>query len=620
MKLLLDEQGYTQKPQGIEAGKISNRIANCEVDITLDELATEIVKGKSFLPATLKSIDGIKKRRKEHWLSQQVIALDIDDGLSLDEALFNTFIKDNAAFIYTSFSHSPSKHKFRIVFALDKPVTHYEHFERIWSYLFTHLPYADSACRDGVRLFYGGREVHTINMSNRVPVDSVLSKKGFWSDTELISNMSAQNPPSVHTIESPKKQLSVISNHQYANNVDDIRERNIDALRFNLQPLKVDLYNMNEVHDYLKRQDLREFLGINTSSGFCDIFHDELNPSASIFMSSQGSEHYLYKCHSESYPFCGTIIQIVERLLRCSNVEAENFLMSVYNIDLIETELQKHMKRTLDSNKRLLMSLELEQLYPYFFKVIKPYREDLYILFDLVKEYLPSGDDPEIMFYHSLRSIAKQLNISPDSANRRMGLFVLLELFLKYDEDNIPPELMKKFTQWQNQNKYKYRNSVYGVPSYSYDLLSVIDLKCKKYLDNGMTLKSISYEGIYRNFGLEEANRVFPQDANKEINKLNEDVSLQLEKVMLHHIETYGFTTEQLVLEDVKLYFSGQQQYKSSQLKRCLGEIIEKYCLCRKRLDKPLKEKLGFIGNGYPIVMMFQHDLQRLTEHHAISA
>ncbi|RKP44481.1 hypothetical protein D7Z26_26585 [Cohnella endophytica] len=618
MKLLLDKQAYAYKPQGAEAGKISNRIARCEVDITIDELASELVKGKTFVPATLKSIDGVQKRQKQYWHSQQIIALDIDDGLSLDEALSDSFIKDNAAFLYTSFSHSPSKHKFRIVFALDKPVLIYKHFEHIWEYLFSQLPYADSACRDGVRLFYGGREVYTIDMSNRVLVDSVLAKKGFWSDIELVSNMSARKPPSVHSLESPKKQPSVID--QYANNVDDMREQNIDSLRHKLQPQQVSLYNMNEVHDYLKRQDLREFLGITTSSSFCDIFHHESNPSASIFVSSQGSEHFLYKCHSESYPFCGTIIQIVERLLRCSNVEAENFLMSIYNIELIETELQKQMKRTLDANKRLLMSSELELLYPHFFKVIKPFRDDIYILFDLIKEYLPSGDNPEIMFYHSVRAIAEQLNMSPDSANRRIGLFVLLELFLKYDEDNVPPELSNKFAQWQNRHNYKYRNSVYCVPSYSYNLLSVIDLKCKKYIDNGMTLKSISYEGIYRNFGLEEANRVFPQDANKEINELNEIVSLKLEKTMLYQIETYGFTTEQFVLEDVKLYFSGQKLYKTEQLKRCLGEIIEKYCLCRKRLDKSLKEKLGIMGNGYPIVIMYQHDLLKLTEYHVTSA
>jgi hypothetical protein len=617
MRLLLDKQTYTQKPQGAEPRKINNRILNCEIDIMLEDLANELIKGKSFVPATLKQIDGLKKRQKSYWKSQQIIALDIDKGLSLDDALADQFINENAAFLYTTFSHTSNHHKFRIVFALDKPIFNYGHFEKIWSYLSERIPQADSACKDGVRLFFGGREKYIINLNNRLQVDTVLSKKVFGSDIELLSNMSAQKHLSGLT-PVPSNNHVLFTTTQYSNNVNDIVERNIETLHRKLQPQKVQLHNMIEVHEYLKTQDLRQFLGIKANGNFCDIFHDEVNPSASIFQSGQGNGHFLYKCHSESHPFCGTIIQIVERLLRCSIVEAENFLMAVYKIELVETELQKLMKRTLDANKRLLMSQELEQLYPYFYKVIKPFREDLYILFDLVKEYLPSGDDPEIMFYHSLRSIAKHLHISSDSANRRIGLFVLLELILKYDEDNIPPELSRKFSQWQKHNSYRYRNSVYSVPSYSYDLLSVIDLKCKRYIDNGMTLKAISYEGIYRNFGLEEANRVFPQDKNKEINELNEIVTLKLEKTILHQINSFGYTTEKQVLEEVKLYFKGQQQYKIEQLKRCLGEIIEKYCLCRKRLDKSLKERLGYKGNGYPIVIMF--DLFNRNEISAVGA
>ncbi|MCR8659308.1 hypothetical protein [Paenibacillus endoradicis] len=131
MKLLLDTQTYTQKPQGSEIGKINNRIADCEREITLDELAIEITKGKTFVPATLKQISGERKRQKRNWQSQQIIALDIDEGLSLEEALENQFIKEHASFLYTTFSHTTDKHKFRIVFALDKPIYEYSHFESI---------------------------------------------------------------------------------------------------------------------------------------------------------------------------------------------------------------------------------------------------------------------------------------------------------------------------------------------------------------------------------------------------------------------------------------------------------------------------------------------------------
>jgi len=612
MKLLLDTHTFTQKPQRAEISKINDRIVHCETDITLEHLAIEITNGKTFVSATLKQISNIRKRQKAYWQSQEIIALDIDEGLLLEEAIENPFIKENAAFLYTTFSHTPIHHKFRIVFALDKPLIDYGQFERIWSHLFEMLPQADSACKDGVRLFFGGKKIHVINMNNRLNTQNIIqSKRGFEADIGLLSNMSAQKPLSVKPSNQSRKNSETIIS-QCSNNVRDIVEQNIESLYTKLQPKNVKLFNMIEVHDYLKKQNLHNFLGIKANSSFNDIFHDEANPSASIFQSNQGNGHFLYKCHSESHPFCGTIIQVVERLLKCSIVEAEDFLMKVYKIELTETELQKQMRKTLDANKRLLMTQELEQLYPNFYKVIKPFREDLYILFDLVKEYLPSGNNPEIMFYHSIREIAKHLCLSTESANKRMGLFSLLELILKYDEDCIPPELSQRFTEWQKQKRYKYRNSVYGIPSYSYDLLSIIELKCKKYLENGMTLKSICYEGIYRNFGIIEANRVFPQDKNKEINELNDIVSTKLEKTMLSQINQSGFTTESYVIDEVKLYFRGQQQYKHEQLKRCLGEIIEKYCLSRVRLDKLLKEKLGFEGNGYPFVILFEEKLLRI--------
>jgi hypothetical protein len=387
-------------------------------------------------------------------------------------------------------------------------------------------------------------------------------------------------------------------------NIEDIINKDIRSLQSKLKPTNITLYNMYEVYDYLKTQDLRKLLGLPPSGNFYDIFLDEETPSSDIFVSKKGNNHHLYKCHSNR--FVGTIIQIVERLQHCSIPEAEDFLMSVYKIELTETELQKQMKKTLDANKRLLKSTELEKMYPSFYKVAKPYLKDLHLLFDMIKENLPNGDNPLVMFYYSLSKVAKYLGIkSKDSASRRLSLFTLLELMFKLDDASIPSDMLLDLQQWQKDNSYPYRSNVYLIPSYSYDMLSQIEEKCKKFIKNGMTMMTISHEGIKRSFSLEEANRVFPQDANKQINELNEVVAQMLEKKMLILIETDGYTTEKRVLEEVTLYFRGQQRFKQEQLKRCLSEIIDKYCLVRVGLNKQLKEQLNFTGKGYPKVIMF---------------
>ena len=58
MKLMLDTIEYQRKPEGKGAGSISNRIIKNPVDISIEELAKSLGKGKTFIPAYF-------KRRKE---------------------------------------------------------------------------------------------------------------------------------------------------------------------------------------------------------------------------------------------------------------------------------------------------------------------------------------------------------------------------------------------------------------------------------------------------------------------------------------------------------------------------------------------------------------------------
>ncbi|MDM5226079.1 hypothetical protein QUF73_07630 [Cytobacillus sp. NJ13] len=173
MKIILDTVEYSSKPCGREIGLINNRIIRCNpVEIDAAKLAEEVIKGKTFIPATFKSIGGSIKRSKANWESQQVIALDFDEGLTVDEAKNDEYFKQNAAFLYTTLSHKMSHHKFRVVFVLDKPLTRYKDFGCIIGNLLERYPSADKACRDGSRLFFGGRETLPFNFNNRLKVSS----------------------------------------------------------------------------------------------------------------------------------------------------------------------------------------------------------------------------------------------------------------------------------------------------------------------------------------------------------------------------------------------------------------------------------------------------------------
>lgn len=587
MKIILDTVDYSSKPSGREIGLINNRIIRCNpVEINAAKLAEEVTKGKTFIPATFKSIGGSIKRSKANWESQQVIALDFDEGLTLDEAINDVFFKQHAAFLYTTFRHKESHHKFRVVFALDKPLNQYKDFEYIIDSLLERYPQADRACRDGSRLFFGGKKVVPFDFNNRLKVSSFAGINTTpLQDIKSNLDMSVTR---VHT--NPKASNTAIC----ANHEELIRNRNIKKLQelLHIEPVTL---STNEVLDYLKKQDLRAFLGIRTEGNFIDIFHDEVSPSASIYQSHRKNGHWLYKCHSSSNPFTGTILHVVQRLLVCSVVESKKFLMELYMIEIYESEAVREFKESIDIYKELLRSDELEEIHPHFYKVFSKYGhlQDLYMLLDLAKEFITNDTDPRIVFYHSVRTLAQHFGRSTSVTGTRMNFFTLFKVTRKLDESELPEKLLKIQQRNKREKHFQYRSNTYELPMYTYEFFRQIDEMCRVWLDKGCTGRTISYEGIMRTFGREEADRVFPQDKGKEIAELNEQVVSNIQFNTLKLVQSKGWTTEKEILDTVKLYFKGQQEFKTKQFKRCIAEMMDAYDLEIIPSNKKLKEEMG---------------------------
>ncbi|WJE64684.1 hypothetical protein QRE63_01515 [Bacillus mycoides] len=588
MKIILDAVEYSSKPCGSEIALINNRIIRCSpVEIDAVEMAAEVIMGKTFIPAIFKPVDGNIKRSKVNWESQQVIALDFDEGLTLDEAKNDAFFKEYAAFLYTTFRHKESHHKFRVVFVLEKPLNRYKDFEHVMDSLLERYPQADRACRDGSRLFFGGKEAIPFDFNNRLEVSSLVTL-----DTtplqDIKSNLSNMSFARVN----PNPE--VCGSNIRADHIEWIKNRNIKRLQEEIDIEPVTL-SSNEVFDYLKKQDLRTFLGIKTKGNFIDIFHDEDSPSASIYQSNRDNGHWLYKCHSTNSPFTGTILQVIQHLLDCSVVEAKRFLIELYRVEIYESEAVKEFKESVDMYKELLRSDELEEIHPYFYEIFNRYGhlQDLYILLDLTKEYITNDSDPRIVFYHSIRTLAKQFGRSPSATGTRMNFFTLFRVTRKLDEMEIPEKLMLAQKKYKRKNHFQYQSSTYELPMYTYEFFRQIDEMCRVWLEKGCTARTISYEGVMRTFGREEAERVFPQDKGKEIAELNEEVVSNIHFTAMRLVDCKGWTTEKEILDRIKYYFKGQQEFKTKQFKRCIGEMLDAYDLELVLANKKIKEEMG---------------------------
>ena len=133
---------------------------------TINDVINHVKKGHALCAGNL----GGKWRAKSNVVGSQWVLLDIDNSgkdangekcyehqLTLDEALEHPFIQRYCALIYTTASHKPDWHKFRLVFLLPEFVPGYEIVEVLTRYLMKHLPH-DPACKDASRVFYGSTE------------------------------------------------------------------------------------------------------------------------------------------------------------------------------------------------------------------------------------------------------------------------------------------------------------------------------------------------------------------------------------------------------------------------------------------------------------------------------
>lgn len=129
------------------------------VDLNLQEFAESICQGFAFSY----QFEG-GHRKSDNFICTDIIAADIDAGMTLDEALKNDFIINNACLLYTTPSHTIGNHRFRIVFNLPRTITDKEELKSAQRGLTFKFP-ADKAAVDAGRQFYGSRgcKYHTFN-------------------------------------------------------------------------------------------------------------------------------------------------------------------------------------------------------------------------------------------------------------------------------------------------------------------------------------------------------------------------------------------------------------------------------------------------------------------------
>lgn len=144
----------TAKPQNVAATK--NSVVN-QSSLTLEQISELVLQS----PYNTSLATGTTTNS---WVSQQLFALDFDSGFTHHQLIERLTQYDLVAnIIYSTFSDTPELRKFRVIFALDDPITDIFYAKEILKGLLKLFPEADRQCSDPCRMYYPGKELLGIN-------------------------------------------------------------------------------------------------------------------------------------------------------------------------------------------------------------------------------------------------------------------------------------------------------------------------------------------------------------------------------------------------------------------------------------------------------------------------
>lgn len=370
-----------------------------------------------------------------------------------------------------------------------------------------------------------------------------------------------------------------------------------DILKLKLKEYGKELADVTQFTEYFKRIDMGRFLELPVGTNFADIFHDELNPSAGIFVLPSGIQ--LYKCHSENHNFTGDLIKVVSRLKNCGLISATNYLINITGSKEIVSEELKELRDSIDILKNLLLSEDLKDQYPELDKYVSNYRTDMVSILEILKTstyWDMERKDYRALFYYSTKTLSEKLGYTKELKNQKkvqrvLNLMTYMMFIDKLTAEETPTLLLKQLEKSRKENKFSRRVNVIEAKKFTDESFEIIFEQCKKMFNDGFTVGGFNREYLLRTESEFVADRVFPQENNK-ISDINKDLDNRIVKFIFEQINLNGYVLE----KDVRLELSRLLKSKGisdSKWKTIRTDLINTYNLDRIRLTKSLKETMN---------------------------
>ncbi|MEQ3488016.1 hypothetical protein, partial [Enterococcus cecorum] len=524
MQVYLDNQQFNRKPESKEIGIITNKIYKQRANLDLRELAKEIAeKGRTVMLATY--IANLKQSELEQ---QSLLMLDFDNTdlsnqFTLKQALNDKFIKDNACFIYRTFSDSKTVDKFRVVFALDNQLNNSEEVSTAYRILLSKYPQADKHTSNPNRLFFGSNSgFREINFENRLKksevVREVLKEKVKKYEVNIPKDFEIIDNTYVYELIKDKK-------FKQAKEIIAIKYSNSNILNNQFR-------NETSVNHFFKTEvDMLEFLDLPSTKSFnCIVFEDN-KPSAGVYISDTGTQIY----HNFANNFRADLVRLIAKLADITAFEAIELLMYLTDSSLITDTLIQRQIRTVDYLISNLENPDLATLYPTSYKFLSRNLEEVASMLKIVSEYkyIDSEGNVKIMCYLTVDSLTKQINyrvkhknVTKETVVKCMYLLTLTDILIKEKIENVDKQLLEnidksrvKSNSETDLKRYKrYPNFLSIIDNADLETVENIlkELDSKKFTVKG----SLNFEWLYTNYSKEIALKVFPQKFDSEVKNI----------------------------------------------------------------------------------------------------
>lgn len=626
LKLMVSKGSYKSKEASINhiAAIKSNKSSNCSIkEVTIKELGEYLLAGHMIVPSILEED---KPLRDEFFKGTQIFGLDFDneevcivndkkikvrarDDLYLTaDTILNTCkaYGINLFMIYETYSSTDEWKRYRVLFAIKNIITDITYRKEVLEALITifsvdGISTVDTACTDPSRVFFGAKEIvyedesyfdelKAIEVASNIKNDKKQSKKA----------LNASNIKGSGGVGFSVDTYLNISSYVSTKNLELIEAGNHAGLRAILKPDYKEFSSYEECIYHITHEiNLSEFIGVQHHNSFSCIFHNDSSPSGGITRLEDGQ--YFYKCFASSCGFKGNIITLTAKILCCTRIKAIRFIQEVYDLHIIEPEWARDYKDELRENIRMIADSEIREIFPVLDSIVSRYYMDLILIHEFaIQNRLLKDLEDNIIFYVSQNKLASILNSRQSSVCMRLALFALLKLIYKIDDANIPEDLFKRSQEESKENRKKDTIHYYFIPSYTWDNLAMANERAKQYKEKHCTMKGVSREMIYRSFGEDIANEIYPKRKDVKPADASERFKERFEKWLLKLIAKNGYATEKIVLEKL----NGYKTLNEIISKRILGQVLEECNLQRIRANKELKHKYNIKSKGYPYVIV----------------